>query len=227
MSEQSPPSAVPAENTARGDTGRRIAARRTELGLSRQAAADRAGMVSGYLKYLEEQATATPSPGTLMRLAGALETTVKSLCGANADLPPGVGRAASHPILVVMSDDECRQRLASHGIGRLAHDDEDGPVVVPVNYTVVDGTVILRTAPGTTPAAAVGKRVAFEVDRIDDALSQGWSVLVRGRAEAVTDPVTVRRLAGLAHSEPWVGGLRELWVRIGVAVLSGRRIKVR
>ncbi|MGW6530365.1 helix-turn-helix domain-containing protein [Streptomyces venezuelae] len=227
MSEQSRPNTVRAESKARGDIGRRIAARRKELGLSREAAAGRAGMVSGYLAYLEEKATAMPGSGTLLRLAAALETTVMSLCGGDADLPPGGARAASQPVLVVMSDDECRQRLASHGVGRLALDDADGPVVVPVNYTVVDGAICFRTVPGTITAAAVGKRVAFEVDCVDDALSQGWSVLVRGRAEAVTDPVTVRRLTEIAHSAPWVGGLRALWVRIGSAVLSGRRIRVR
>lgn len=54
--------------------------------------------------------------------------------------------------------------------------------------SVVDGAIAFRTDPGTATTQACGCRVAFEVDRIDDASSAGWSVLVRGYARAVTEP---------------------------------------
>lgn len=56
------------------------------------------------------------------------------------------------------------------------------PAVVPVNYEVVDNAIMFRTAPDSVPAAAVGTDVAFEVDHVDEALSQGWSVLAVGPA---------------------------------------------
>jgi hypothetical protein len=227
MPEHTPSNAASAApGGARGDIGRRIAQRREELGLTRQEAAERAGTVPSYLQYLEEQSTATPGTGVLIRLADALETTVDALRGGDADLPPGVGRAAGHPELVELSTEECRTRLSTHGVGRLAVSTPAGPTVVPVNYSVVDDAVIFRTAPGATPAAAVGNQVAFEVDHVDEALSKGWSVLVRGRAQEVTDPAAVHRLEERAYSGPWAGGTRDLWVRIEPADITGRAIAV-
>ncbi|MFF3336541.1 pyridoxamine 5'-phosphate oxidase family protein [Streptomyces sp. NPDC002888] len=81
-----------------------------------------------------------------------------------------------------------------------------------------------RTAPGSVPSQVLGRRVAFEVDHIDEALSRGWSVLLHGRARGVSDPDTVRRLRERAHSEPWAGGRRETWVCVDAVDISGREI---
>ncbi|WP_329140816.1 helix-turn-helix domain-containing protein [Streptomyces sp. NBC_00670] len=222
-----PPGEQPApERAGAGDLGRRLAHRRRELGLTREDAAARAGMAPDYLRYLEESAGATPGTNVLLRLADVLRTTVTEFTGGAAERPPGQGQAAPHPAFTELSVRECRALLASHGVGRLAVNTASGPVVVPVNYSVVDGSIVFRTAPGTTPALAVGSRVAFEVDRVDEALSEGWSVLVRGHARAVTDPGSVRRLTERAHSEPWAGGVRELWIRVDPTETTGRRITV-
>ncbi|CAL9338296.1 hypothetical protein SUDANB70_00223 [Streptomyces sp. enrichment culture] len=209
-----------------GDLGRRLARRRTELGLTREETAARAGLAPSYLAHLEEHAGASPNTGVLLRLAGVLETTLNRLAGGDTDLPPGTGRASRHAEFTVLEQEESRALLGSHGVGRLAVPTDEGPVIVPVNYDVVDDSVVFRTAPGTTPARAVGHRVAFEVDRIDDALSQGWSVQVRGDAVAVTAPEETARLAERAHSEPWAGGRRDEWVRIEPFEITGRRITV-
>lgn len=209
-----------------GDLGRRIQRRRTELGLTREEVAFRAGMAPGYLAHLEEHSTAAPDSGTLLRLAGALRTNLTELGGGHVDLPPGIGHAARAPRLSELGEQECRRLLSTHGVGRLALSTEEAPVVVPVNYSVVDDAIVFRTQPDSVPAQGIGHEVAFEVDRVDDALSQGWSVLVRGPAEPVTDPDAARRLAGLAHSTPWAGGERDFWVRIEIAAVTGRRIDV-
>ncbi|MER6531243.1 pyridoxamine 5'-phosphate oxidase family protein [Streptomyces sp. NPDC001508] len=215
-----------AEGTPLGDLGRRLATRRTQLGLSRRQTAARAGMAPSYLRYLEEHPGAAPGSGTLMRLAEVLQTTVNDLTGGTVNLPPGPGRAARTPEFTQLSTDECRSLLSSHGVGRLGVPTASGPVIVPVNYSVVDDTIVFRTAHGTTPALAAGCQVAFEVDRIDDAFSRGWSVLARGHARAVTDPEEERRLVARAYSTPWAGGRRTLWVRIDPYTLTGRRIAV-
>ncbi|KIE23869.1 DNA-binding protein [Streptomyces sp. MUSC 125] len=207
-----------------GDLGRRVAARRAQLGLTRRQTAARAGMAVGYLRYLEEQPGAAPGTGSLIRLAEALETTVTELTGGAVDLPPGPGRAAREPRFTELGPDECRALLGTHGVGRLAVPTATGPVIVPVNYSVVDGAVVFRTSPGATPSLAVGAPVAFEVDRIDDAFSRGWSVLVRGYARTVTDPQEQHRCTEVASSAPWTGGTRDLWVRIDSPTVTGRRI---
>ena len=109
-------------------------------------------------------------------------------------------------------------------MGRLAVPTGAAPVVVPVNYSVVDDAVVFRTRADSASAQGLGREAAFEADRGDDASSQGWSVLVRGRAEAVTGPDAVRRLAERACSEPWAGGERDLWMRIELTTVTGRRI---
>ncbi|MFI8536439.1 helix-turn-helix domain-containing protein [Streptomyces aquilus] len=208
-----------------GDLGRRLVQRRRELGLTRADTADRAGMSCSYLRYLEESSAAIPGRSALLRLAAALETGVTSLTGGETEAPPGREQAARHAGLVALSDAECRRRLGTHGVGRLAVTTADGPTVLPVNYTVVDGTIAFRTAPGTAPAEALGRRIAFEVDHIDEAMSRGWSVLVRGRARQAQEPATIRRLTERAYSAPWAGGRRELWVCVDADEITGREIR--
>ncbi|HEY3683542.1 MAG TPA: helix-turn-helix transcriptional regulator [Streptosporangiaceae bacterium] len=70
-----------------GDLARRIAARREELGLTRETVARRAGMGPGYLGHLEEHAT-MPTWETLRRVAAALETTPGVLLGEAASSCP-------------------------------------------------------------------------------------------------------------------------------------------
>lgn len=216
--------ATPSATPRPGDIGRRVAVERGRQRLGREETARRARMSVGYLEYLEEQ-PADPSVATLIRLADALGTTVTALRGGDTDLPPGRGRALLHPLLRDLGPEECRTLLSTHGVGRVAVSARDGhPAVVPVNYEVVDDAIAFRTAPDSTPAAAVGTEVAFEVDHMDEALSQGWSVLAVGPASVVTDPDAVRTLTERAHTTPWPGGEREMWVSIRPAHLTGRRI---
>ncbi|MEV0966702.1 pyridoxamine 5'-phosphate oxidase family protein [Streptomyces sp. NPDC049910] len=206
-----------------GGIGARLAAARERQGLTRVTVAGRAAMAPEYLAYLEER-PADPGPGALARLAGALGTSVEALRGGGTDLPPGQGRALLRPRLRELGTDECRARLSTHGVGRVAVTTPDGPAVVPVNYEVIDDRIAFRSAPGSVPAAAAGTEVAFEVDHLDETASRGWSVLVVGPARHVTEPGAVRRLAEGAHTRPWAGGEREMWVSIRPRRITGRRI---
>ncbi|MFE6286068.1 pyridoxamine 5'-phosphate oxidase family protein [Streptomyces sp. NPDC057877] len=223
--EPRPPSAAaPAGTHDPGDIGRRVAVQRRRRGLSLEETAHRARMSPGYLAYLEER-PADPSTATLIRIADTLGTTVAALRGHGADVPPGQGQALRHPRLRDLSEEECRALLSTHGVGRIAVSAPDGrPAVVPVNYEVVEGEIVFRTAPDSVPAAAAGTEVAFEVDHVDEALSQGWSVLAVGPAAVVTDPEITRRLAQRAHTLPWAGGERDMWVAVRPESLTGRRI---
>ncbi|MFG2275553.1 pyridoxamine 5'-phosphate oxidase family protein [Streptomyces chartreusis] len=207
-----------------GDVGRRVAVERRRHGLSRGEAARRARMSPDYLAYLEEH-PADPTVATLIRLADALGTTVTALRGAGIDTPPGQGHALLHPHLRDLTPEECRALLSTHGVGRIAVTTPDGrPAIIPVNYEIVDDDIVFRTAPGSAAAAAVGTDAAFEVDHMDEASSQGWSVLAVGPASAVTETAAVRRLVQHAHTAPWAGGKREMWVAIRPVRLTGRRI---
>ena len=73
-------------------------------------------------------------------------------------------------------------------------------------------------------AAAAGTTVSLEVDQIDEAMSEGWSVLVVGHAQLVDDPAELEQAAELGI-EPWTGGHREALMRIETETISGRRIR--
>ncbi|MGW7607387.1 helix-turn-helix domain-containing protein [Streptomyces sp. NPDC054766] len=209
-----------------GDLGRRLAARRAHLGLTAEETAARAGMASSYVTHLEQHPDAAPGRGALLTLAAALRTTVSELTGGDADVPSGREQAGRAPEFTELSSAECAELLSTHGVGRVAVPTALGPAIVPVNYSVADDAIVFRTARGATPSSASGCLVAFEVDRVDDAFSQGWSVLARGYAREVTDIDEVHRLAEQAYSAPWSGGRRDMWVRIGPYALTGRRIVV-
>jgi nitroimidazol reductase NimA-like FMN-containing flavoprotein (pyridoxamine 5'-phosphate oxidase superfamily) len=119
---------------------------------------------------------------------------------------------------------ECLELLATKDVGRVAIDEPDGPFVVPVNYALDLGTVVFRTAEGTKLDAAIRrKRVSFEVDHVDEATREGWSVLVRGKAEEIVDPDELARVRSLPL-EPLAGGDRHRYVRLLSSHITGRRL---
>ncbi|MFJ5708246.1 helix-turn-helix domain-containing protein [Streptomyces sp. NPDC093105] len=209
------------------DLGRRIEARRTRLGLSREDVAARAGSTPGYIELLEEQ---LPSPGIefLVRLANALETTVQDLTGYTADLAPGKAHAGHHAGMVGIDETECWALLDDHGVGRVAVTGSDGPEIYPVNYQVVGREVLFMTAEDTplARAAVTGAAIAFEEDRVDDAFSQGWSVLLAGPVRKVSDPATAQTLRAAAYSTPWAGEGRDTVVVLSPRRVTGRRVLV-
>ncbi|MEU2156071.1 DUF1918 domain-containing protein [Streptomyces sp. NPDC019396] len=206
-----------------GDIGRRVGVERERQGLTRAETARRAGIAPTYLAYLEEH-PADPSPATLISLAAALTVSVPFLRGDDTDLPSGQGTEHSHSRLRALGPDECRAKLSTHGVGRIAVTTPEGPAVVPVNYEVVDDMIAFRTAPDSVSAAAAGADVAFEIDHADETLNSGWSVLAVGPARIVTEPEAQQRLAERAHTKPWAGSDRDVWVVIRPEHLTGRSV---
>jgi nitroimidazol reductase NimA-like FMN-containing flavoprotein (pyridoxamine 5'-phosphate oxidase superfamily) len=141
------------------------------------------------------------------------------------DVAAGQSGSSGRPVLQVLTAAECYELLSPGGVGRVAFTTADGPVVLPVNYAMADQTVIFRTAPDTLLAGYLDCRAGFEVDRIDEALSRGWSVLVTGRAVRVTSEAEVRHLERHAGVQPWAAGARDVYVRIRPHRITGRRIQ--
>ena len=67
-------------------------------------------------------------------------------------------------------------------------------------------------------------RVAFEVDEFDHEAREGWSVLVQGPAHHL-DSESERAEAAAAGVVPWPDGVREHFIRITPARITGRRIR--
>lgn len=213
-------------DTGGTDVGRRITEQRHLAGLSIEEVARRAGMAAGYLTYLESSALPSPTSGTLARLAAALGVPVSTLTGSGMNIPPGQRGAAAHASLAALTIDECRALLSGGGVGRFLFVTDRGPVAVPVNFAMLGDDVVFRTAThGEVADATTQEKVSFDVDHIDDALSEGWSVLVSGTARLLTDPAEVRRAAAL-DIQPWAGGERDAYVSLTPAEITGRRIRV-
>jgi len=210
-----------------GDLSKRVARRRAELHLSTAQVAARSGLSLRYLEYVERY-PARPTPAALRHLAAALQTTPAALLGGGANVPPGHGpRPADLRVISKLMPAECRRLITPGGVGRIGFTTLNGPMVVPVNFAVLADTIVIRTAEGTVIDGHADGPVALEVDHIDEALGQGWSVLVRGPAHRVSHPAELRRLQEDAVVWPWPGGEREVYVRIIPSQVTGRRIELR
>jgi uncharacterized protein len=125
--------------------------------------------------------------------------------------------------LEVLERRECIRLLATTPVGRVAVTSGALPTVLPVNYRVIDGLVVFRTAPGSKlDAAALDAVVALEADAIDATAQQGWSVVVVGVARQVrddeVDPVERSRII------PWATGPGARLVAISTEMVTGRRL---
>jgi len=128
--------------------------------------------------------------------------------------------------LETLSLDDCLAMLRSHGIGRVAVVDNDFPVILPVNYRLVETSgkswIALRTRPGNVLDRAA-MPVAFEIDHFDISAQEGWSVLARGTLHHV-NPVA----GGFGERfdpGPWFDDERDAWLIIEPFSITGRRLR--
>ena len=123
-----------------------------------------------------------------------------------------------------LSPAECFDLLEPGGVGRVGFNAADGIMMLPVNFAVSGKSIVFRTAPDTLLAVYADGRVSFEADHLDEALREGWSVLVHGHAHRITDERKVKKLEARTHLEPWAAGSRDVYVRIAPTRISGRRV---
>jgi nitroimidazol reductase NimA-like FMN-containing flavoprotein (pyridoxamine 5'-phosphate oxidase superfamily) len=120
---------------------------------------------------------------------------------------------------------ECERLLRGGVVGRVALSTPDGPHIIPVNYSVFEDTIVIRTSSysllGTYGRNTV---LAFEVDHVDHDRHVGWSVVARGRAWAETDPAEISAMRAAWAPHPWAAGSRNLYLRMRWSSLTGRSI---
>ncbi len=120
---------------------------------------------------------------------------------------------------------KCRELLGGGVFGRVAVSTASGPRILPVNYSVVNESVVFRTsATGLVATHAWGSSLAFEVDHVDYADHTGWSVVAIGPGLRVEDPDELTRIQRTWDPRPWAGGDRPLYVKLAWVELSGRRL---
>ncbi|MEU1202313.1 pyridoxamine 5'-phosphate oxidase family protein [Streptomyces sp. NPDC005813] len=120
---------------------------------------------------------------------------------------------------------EALRLLGSVSLGRVVFTRHALPTVRPVNHVLVDGDVLIRTHEGADLAAYTrqtdgpGVVVAYETDAIDPETHLGWSVVVTGYAQLVTDPGELVRYQTMLR--PWVDRTMDLAVRIRPDLVTG------
>jgi nitroimidazol reductase NimA-like FMN-containing flavoprotein (pyridoxamine 5'-phosphate oxidase superfamily) len=127
--------------------------------------------------------------------------------------------------LEVLSHEECVDLLRAWPVGRISVLAEDFPVVLPVNFRLVqiDGHtwIVIRTRLGNVIDQAP-MPAALEVDDISLSEHRGWSVLVRGMLHHVD--ANAAGFRDRFDPEPWVDDNRDAWLTIEPFSITGRRL---
>ena len=191
--------------------------------MSVEELASKTGVDPGYLAYFESSPDANLSTGTLLLIALELETTPFELAGGTADRPLGHTPAVPHAELRPLTEEQCRTHLSVGGVGRLVFSTGRGPVAVPVNFEFTEDQIVFSTDDAKASVLGSAETVGFEIDRVDEALSEGWSVLATGPCRRIEEPEEVQRLASL-DLEAWAGGDRHTLMAIRPTETTGRVI---
>jgi len=155
----------------------------------------------------------------------------------NADLgspgetaSPGSG-AGARRVVEPLDEAECMELLSAARMGRLIYNSRYGPVALPSEYAIHDGSVVFRTYQVTfteedlrTGIAHADYQVVVEVDQIDPEAREGWVVLVRGTAHHLDTEAERAPIAGLGL-EPWVEGEPGHFIRVDPISVGGQRLR--
>jgi hypothetical protein len=145
----------------------------------------------------------------------------------------GGGRQAAirEPVVEVLDERACLSLISGGGVGRIGYTGRFGPAVLPVNYHLHEGTIVFRTGMGSAMAedlctgiADAEYSVAFEIDHIQPATQEGWSVLVQGAVHFVDSADELAPIAQLGV-QAWPGGAKEQFIRVIPRHITGRRIR--
>jgi len=131
--------------------------------------------------------------------------------------------------LEILDRSECLRLLASTPVGRIGLSIGALPVILPVNYRLIGGHIVIRTVPGTKLDAATKRAVvAFEADSYAPDGSWGWSVLVQGVCSRIADAAEIAALAA-TPLPTWAfdGEVADRLVRIELSFVNGRRFRRR
>jgi nitroimidazol reductase NimA-like FMN-containing flavoprotein (pyridoxamine 5'-phosphate oxidase superfamily) len=122
--------------------------------------------------------------------------------------------------------EDCLALLRDEPVGRVALTARALPVVLPVNFALLDGDIVWRSAQGTKlNDASAGFVVAFEADHYETEQKVGWSVMIQGLAHVVTDADELEKTRELPLESWALEGAADRYVRLVPNVVTGTRIR--
>jgi nitroimidazol reductase NimA-like FMN-containing flavoprotein (pyridoxamine 5'-phosphate oxidase superfamily) len=129
--------------------------------------------------------------------------------------------------LAELSQEECFRLMSDTKVGRIAFAVNGEPWIFPVNFRVFgegdDWRLLLSTRPGNRIDRAP-RKVAFEVDGVDELHEAGWSVLVRGDLHHLGLAEAEERPAGVEPAT-WLARDSASWLAITPVGVTGRRLR--
>lgn len=134
--------------------------------------------------------------------------------------------AATEPEAESLGVHDCWRYLRSTSLCRIAFTRGDGVEILPVNYVPSNGTLLIRTGPGTKMYAVAGRKaVSLEADGLNQYGTIAWSVVVKGHAVLVDDAEEFQDAADAGLS-PWQAGPKESLIRVTPEEITGRRFVI-
>ena len=122
-----------------------------------------------------------------------------------------------------MERDQCLELFGRAPIARVVLSIKCLPVALPVNVALMGEDVIFSTDSGSKLTAAVeGQVVSVEADDVDFMYRTGWSVLITGVAELVSEPMAVEWARSRLRA--WAPGSHPFLVKVPSTLISGRRL---
>jgi nitroimidazol reductase NimA-like FMN-containing flavoprotein (pyridoxamine 5'-phosphate oxidase superfamily) len=124
-----------------------------------------------------------------------------------------------------LSHEECAALLRTNSVGRIGIVLDGLPLVLPINYQLVDTSdrlcLMFRTRSGNVIDRAISD-AAFEIDGIDPSHRRGWSVLIRGTLHHVE--ADNKFLQAHFDPNPWLSHDRNAWLLLEPSIITGRRL---
>jgi nitroimidazol reductase NimA-like FMN-containing flavoprotein (pyridoxamine 5'-phosphate oxidase superfamily) len=152
------------------------------------------------------------------------------LSSSTGSASPGSG-VSGRRVVEDLSEAECMQLLSTARIGRLIYNSRRGPVALPSEYKIHEGSIVFRTYRITfteedlrTGIENAEYRVTVEVDHTDPDAREGWMVLVMGTAHHI-DTEAERASIGNVGLKSWVEGEPEHFIRVDPIQIRGQRIR--
>lgn len=120
-----------------------------------------------------------------------------------------------------LTEAECMCLLAGELIGRVVYTDGALPTAFPVNYRLLNRSIVFRTKPDARVLlTSPDLYVSFEIDRFDEDARTGRSVLVTGRCLPLHPTIAGSLL------DTWASTDRTSLHGISIDVVVGRRLEV-
>ena len=130
----------------------------------------------------------------------------------------------TEPSVAEMQPNECWAAMRTVSLGRLAFAVDTEQEIFPLNYVIDQGTIVFRTSSSSRIGLCLdGRGVAFEADGFTNGMA--WSVVVKGRAKAITGLYDSLQAAELPV-HPLQSGQKPRLVRITADAVTGRRFPV-